>query len=98
MLDRNYESIARRFPADPTISARGFAVFCFLSETVPESKKAASGQVFDDRFVRQLNIRIEIVNVSCRGDPFPQWLSNNCDRVLDFYPGLTTDHENNRNP
>ena len=44
-----------RFPRELMISEPGMrGILNFLSESVPEAKKA-NAQFFDDRFVRQLN-------------------------------------------
>ena len=57
IIDRTYEFYRKAgFRRDLTISEPGIrGILDFLSETVPEAKKAAPGQFFDDRFVRQLN-------------------------------------------
>ncbi len=57
ILDRTYEFYRRAgFRRELMISEPGVqGILDFLSETVPETKKATPGQFFDDRFVRQLN-------------------------------------------
>ena len=57
IIDRTYEFYRRAgFRRELMISEPGIqGILDFLSETVPEAKKAAPGQFFDDRFVRQLN-------------------------------------------
>jgi len=57
IIDRTYEFYRRAgFRRDLTISEPGIrGILDFLSETVPEAKKATPGQFFDDRFVRQVN-------------------------------------------
>ncbi len=57
VIDRTYEFYRRAgFRRDLAISEPGIqGILEFLSETVPEAKKAAPGQFFDDRFVRQVN-------------------------------------------
>ena len=57
VIDRTYEFYRRAgFRRDLIISEAGIqGILDFLSETVPEAKKAVPGQFFDDRFVRQLN-------------------------------------------
>ena len=57
IIDRTYEFYRKAgFRRELMISEPGVqGILDFLSETVPEAKKAAPGQFFDDRFVRQLN-------------------------------------------
>ena len=57
IIDRTYEFYRRAgFRRELMISEPGVqGILDFLSETVPETKKATPGQFFDDRFVRQLN-------------------------------------------
>ena len=57
IIDRTYEFYRRAgFKRELMISEPGIqGILDFLSETVPEAKKAAPAQFFDDRFVRQLN-------------------------------------------
>jgi NitT/TauT family transport system substrate-binding protein len=57
VIDRTYEFYRKAgFRRDLTISEPGIrGILDFLSETVPETKKAVPAQFFDDRFVRQLN-------------------------------------------
>jgi NitT/TauT family transport system substrate-binding protein len=57
ILDRTYEFYRRAgFRRELMISEPGVqGILDFLSETVPEAKKAVPAQFFDDRFVRQLN-------------------------------------------
>jgi ABC-type nitrate/sulfonate/bicarbonate transport system substrate-binding protein len=57
IIDRTYEFYRRAgFKRDLMISEPGVqGILNFLSETVPEAKKAVPAQFFDDRFVRQLN-------------------------------------------
>jgi hypothetical protein len=57
IIDRTYEFYRKAgFRRDLIISEAGMrGILDFLSETVPEAKKAVPGQFFDDRFVRQLN-------------------------------------------
>jgi ABC-type nitrate/sulfonate/bicarbonate transport system substrate-binding protein len=56
-LERTYEfSRKAGFRRDLVISEPGVqGILDFLSETLPEAKKAVPAQFFDDRFVRQLN-------------------------------------------
>ena len=58
-LDRTYEFYRKAgFRRDLMISTSGIqGILDFLSETLPEAKKATPGQFFDDRLVRQLNAR-----------------------------------------
>jgi len=57
IIERTYEFYRRAgFRRDLTISEPGMrGILNFLSETVPEAKKAVPAQLFDDRFLRQLN-------------------------------------------
>jgi len=57
IIDRTYEFYRKAgFKRDLLISEPGVqGILDFLSETVPEAKKATSLQFFDDRLVRQLN-------------------------------------------
>jgi ABC-type nitrate/sulfonate/bicarbonate transport system substrate-binding protein len=57
IIERTYEFYRRAgFRRDLMISEPGMqGILNFLSETVPEAKKATPAQFFDDRFVRQLN-------------------------------------------
>ncbi|MSP40098.1 MAG: ABC transporter substrate-binding protein [Deltaproteobacteria bacterium] len=57
IVDRTYEFYRRAgFKRELMISEPGMqGILDFMSETVPEAKKATPGQFFDDRFVRQLN-------------------------------------------
>jgi hypothetical protein len=57
IIDRTYEFYRRAgFRRELMISEPGVqGILDFLSETVPEAKKAVPAQFFDDRFVRQLN-------------------------------------------
>ena len=57
IIDRTYEFYRKAsFRRDLTISEPGVqGILDFLSETIPEAKKASPAQFFDDRFVRQLN-------------------------------------------
>ena len=57
IIERTYEFYRKAgFRRDLIISEPGVqGILDFLSETVPEAKKAVPGQFFDDRFVRQLN-------------------------------------------
>jgi hypothetical protein len=57
IIDRTYEFYRKAgFKRDLMISEPGVqGILDFLSETVPEAKKAAPAQFFDDRLVRQLN-------------------------------------------
>jgi NitT/TauT family transport system substrate-binding protein len=56
-LNKTYEFYRRAgFRRELVISEPGVqGILDFLSETIPEAKKAAPGQFFDDRFVRQVN-------------------------------------------
>jgi NitT/TauT family transport system substrate-binding protein len=56
-LERTYEFFRKAgFRRDLAISEPGVqGILDFLSETLPEAKKAVPAQFFDDRFVRQLN-------------------------------------------
>src|ERR1044072_1784646 len=56
-LERTYEFFRKAgFRRDMAISEPGVqGILAFLSETLPEAKKAVPAQFFDDRFVRQLN-------------------------------------------
>jgi NitT/TauT family transport system substrate-binding protein len=56
-VGRTYEFFSKAaFRRDLTISEPGIqGILDFLSDTVPEAKKATPAQFFDDRFVRQLN-------------------------------------------
>ena len=56
-LDRTYEFYRKAgFRRDLMISEPGVqGILDFLSETMPEAKKATPAQFFDNRFVRQLN-------------------------------------------
>jgi NitT/TauT family transport system substrate-binding protein len=58
-LDRTYEFYRKAgFRRDLMISTPGIqGILNFLSETIPEAKKATPAQFFDDRLVRQLNAR-----------------------------------------
>lgn len=57
IIDRTYEFYRKAgFRRELMISEPGVqGILDFLSETVPEAKKAVPAQFFDDRFVRQLN-------------------------------------------
>jgi ABC-type nitrate/sulfonate/bicarbonate transport system substrate-binding protein len=57
VIERTYEFYRRAgFRRDLAISEPGVqGILDFLSETVPEAKKATPSQFFDDRFLRQLN-------------------------------------------
>ena len=57
IIDRTYEFYRRAgFRRELMISEPGVqGILDFLSETLPEAKKATPAQFFDDRFVRQLN-------------------------------------------
>jgi len=57
IIDRTYEFYRKAgFKRDLMISEAGMqGILDFLSETMPETKKAAPAQFFDDRFLRQLN-------------------------------------------
>jgi ABC-type nitrate/sulfonate/bicarbonate transport system substrate-binding protein len=57
VLNKTYEFYRRAgFRRELVISEPGVqGILDFLSETIPEAKKAAPGQFFDDRFVRQVN-------------------------------------------
>jgi NitT/TauT family transport system substrate-binding protein len=57
VLDKTYEFYRRAgFRRELVISEPGVqGILNFLSETIPEAKKATPGQFFDDRFVRQVN-------------------------------------------
>ncbi len=57
IVERTYEFYSKAaFRRDLTISEPGIkGILDFLSDTVPEAKKATPAQFFDDRFVRQLN-------------------------------------------
>jgi ABC-type nitrate/sulfonate/bicarbonate transport system substrate-binding protein len=57
IIERTYEFYRKAgFRRELVISQPGVqGILDFLSETVPEAKKAAPAQFFDDRFVRQLN-------------------------------------------
>ena len=57
IIERTYEFYRKAgFRRDLTISEPGVqGILNFLSETVPEAKKATPSQFFDDRFVRQLD-------------------------------------------
>lgn len=57
IIDRTYEFYRKAgFKRDLMISEPGVqGILDFLSETVPEAKKATPSQFFDDRLVRQLN-------------------------------------------
>jgi NitT/TauT family transport system substrate-binding protein len=57
LIERTYEFYRKAgFRRELMISEPGVqGVLDFLSETIPEAKKAVPGQFFDDRFVRQLN-------------------------------------------
>src|SRR6266508_1981813 len=59
IVERTYEFYRRAgFKRELRISEPGVqGILDFLSETVPEAKKAVPAQFFDDRFVRQLNSR-----------------------------------------
>ena len=56
-LDRTYEFYRKAgFRRELMISGPGMrGILDFLSETLPEAKKATPAQFFDDRFVRQVN-------------------------------------------
>ena len=57
IIDRTYEFYRKAgFKRELMISEPGVqGILNFLSETLPEAKKAVPAQFFDDRFVRQLN-------------------------------------------
>jgi len=57
IIDRTYEFYRKAgFRRELMISEPGIqGILDFLSDTLPETKKATPGQFFDDRFVRQLN-------------------------------------------
>ena len=57
IIDRTYEFYRKAgFRRELVISEPGVqGILDFLSETIPEAKKASPAQFFDDRFVRQLN-------------------------------------------
>jgi ABC-type nitrate/sulfonate/bicarbonate transport system substrate-binding protein len=57
IIDRTYEFYRKAgFKRDLMISEPGVqGILNFLTETVPEAKKATPAQFFDDRLVRQLN-------------------------------------------
>lgn len=57
VLDKTYEFYRRAgFRRELMTSEPGIqGILNFLSETIPEAKKAAPAQFFDDRFVRQVN-------------------------------------------
>ena len=57
VVERTYEFFRKAaFRRELTISEPGVqAILDFLSDTVPEAKKATAAQFFDERFVRQLN-------------------------------------------
>ena len=57
VLDKTYEFYRRAgFRRELVTSEPGLqGILDFLSETIPEAKKAAPAQFFDDRFVRQVN-------------------------------------------
>jgi NitT/TauT family transport system substrate-binding protein len=57
LIERTYEFYRKAgFRRELMISEPGVqGILDFLSETVPEAKKAVPAQFFDDRFVRQLN-------------------------------------------
>ena len=57
IIERTYEFYRKAgFKRELMISEPGMqGILDFMSETVPEAKKATPGQFFDDRFVRQLN-------------------------------------------
>jgi len=57
IIERTYEFYRKAaFRRELMISEPGVqGILDFLSETVPEAKKAVPAQFFDDRFVRQLN-------------------------------------------
>lgn len=57
VIERTYEFYRKAgFRREMTISEPGIrGILDFLSDTVPEAKKATPAQFFDDRFVRQLN-------------------------------------------
>jgi NitT/TauT family transport system substrate-binding protein len=57
MLDKSYEFYRKAgFRRDLMVSEPGIqGILDFLSETVPEAKKASPRQFFDDRLVRQFN-------------------------------------------
>ena len=57
IIERTYEFYRKAgFKRELMISEPGVqGILDFLSETIPEAKKAMPAQFFDDRFVRQLN-------------------------------------------
>jgi ABC-type nitrate/sulfonate/bicarbonate transport system substrate-binding protein len=57
IIERTYEFYRKAgFKRELMISEPGMqGILDFMSETIPEAKKAAPAQFFDDRFVRQLN-------------------------------------------
>jgi methionine synthase II (cobalamin-independent) len=57
VIEHTYEFYRKAgFRRDLTVSEPGVqGILDFLSETIPEAKKATPAQFFDDRFVRQLN-------------------------------------------
>jgi NitT/TauT family transport system substrate-binding protein len=57
VLNKTYEFYRRAgFRRELVVSEPGVqGILDFLSETIPEAKKATPGQFFDDRFVRQVN-------------------------------------------
>jgi len=57
VLNKTYDFYRRAgFRRELVVSEPGVqGILDFLSETIPEAKKAAPGQFFDDRFVRQVN-------------------------------------------
>lgn len=57
IIERTYEFYRKAgFKRELMISEPGMqGILDFMSETMPETKKAAPAQFFDDRFVRQLN-------------------------------------------
>jgi len=57
IIERTYEFYRKAgFKRELMISEPGMqGILDFMSETLPEAKKATPGQFFDDRFVRQLN-------------------------------------------
>ncbi|HTN72112.1 MAG TPA: hypothetical protein VMO00_13615, partial [Methylomirabilota bacterium] len=57
ILDRTYEFYRKAgFRRELVTSEPGLqGMLDFLSESIPEAKKASPGQFFDDRFVRQVN-------------------------------------------
>jgi len=57
IIERTYQFYRKAgFRRELMISEPGVqGILDFLSETVPEAKKAVPAQFFDDRFVRQLN-------------------------------------------